>query len=197
MARYGIIIGRKDGKYLMAIDAYYFSHDSNAKDDPKCVLLIEQLGLEGYGIYWVLIEMLSSEVDHKLKVNEIQGFGITPELISDLIKEYKLFESDGVYFWTNKFKFRSIPDYEYGRLSEININLWNAIRNEVFKRDNYTCYYCGQVGGILEADHIQALSKGGSNELTNLATSCRRCNRQKKDKTVEQFKAWRSEHVGS
>ena len=26
-------------------DAFYFSHDSDAKDDPKCMLLIEELGL--------------------------------------------------------------------------------------------------------------------------------------------------------
>ena len=43
----------------MSKDAYYFSHDSNAKDDPKCMVLIDQLGLEGYGIFWVLIETLS------------------------------------------------------------------------------------------------------------------------------------------
>lgn len=34
----------------MSKDAYYFTHDSNAKDDPKCALLIDQLGMEGYGI---------------------------------------------------------------------------------------------------------------------------------------------------
>ena len=49
-------------------DAYYFSHDSNAKDDPKCVLLIEQLGLEGYGIYWVLIEVLRDQPNYSYPV---------------------------------------------------------------------------------------------------------------------------------
>ena len=42
-------------------DAYYFPHDSNAKDDPKCVTMIERLGLEGYGIYWMLIEVLREQ----------------------------------------------------------------------------------------------------------------------------------------
>ena len=49
----------------MTKDAYYFPHDSNAKDDPKCVLLIEQLGLEGYGIFWVLIETLRDQPEYK------------------------------------------------------------------------------------------------------------------------------------
>lgn len=48
----------------MSKDAYYFTHDSNAKDDPKCALLIDQLGMEGYGIYWMLIEVLRDQPDH-------------------------------------------------------------------------------------------------------------------------------------
>lgn len=31
-------------------------------------------------------------------------------------------------------------------------------RNEVFKRDNYTCVWCGQIGGELNADHIKPFS---------------------------------------
>lgn len=178
----------------MAKDAYYFSHDSNAKDDPKCVMLIEQLGLEGYGIYWVLVEMLSNIKDHKLMIDTEYELGITPEIVRNLIQEYKLFESDGIYFWANSFKFRSIPDYKHDRLYSINIKLWHIIRNAVFVRDNYTCHYCGKVGGILEVDHIEPLSKGGTNEFINLTTSCRRCNRRKKDKSVEQFDLWRKEH---
>ncbi|MFR4036304.1 MAG: Lin1244/Lin1753 domain-containing protein [Butyricimonas faecalis] len=49
----------------MSKDAYYFTHDSNAKDDPKCALLIDQLGMEGYGIYWMLIEVLRDQPDYK------------------------------------------------------------------------------------------------------------------------------------
>ena len=40
-------------------DAYYFSHYSNAKDDFKCMLLIEELGLEGYGIFWIYEQVAS------------------------------------------------------------------------------------------------------------------------------------------
>lgn len=52
-------------------DAYYFSHDSNAKDDPKCVLLMEKLGLEGYGIFWVLVETLRDQPEFKYPLNLI------------------------------------------------------------------------------------------------------------------------------
>ena len=41
------------------------------------------------------------------------------------------------------------------------------IRFEVFKRDNFTCQYCGKSAPnvILEIDHITPVSKGGNNDL--------------------------------
>jgi len=54
-------------------------------------------------------------------------------------------------------------------------------RYEVFKRDDFTCQYCGREAPdvILEVDHIKPIVEGGSNDLTNLVTSCRDCNRGK------------------
>ena len=61
-----------------------------------------------------------------------------------------------------------------------------TIRFEVFKRDKFTCQYCGASAPdvILEIDHIQPVSKGGTNELLNLVTSCRNCNRGKSNKEL-------------
>ncbi len=55
------------------------------------------------------------------------------------------------------------------------------LRFEVFKRDSFICQYCGKVAPnvILEVDHIEPVSKGGSNDLLNLITSCFDCNRGK------------------
>jgi len=50
---------------MLKKDAYYFSHDSNAKDDFKCMLLIEEIGLEGYGIFWILVETLREQENYK------------------------------------------------------------------------------------------------------------------------------------
>jgi len=38
--------------------SYYFSHDGNAHNDVKLQFLIDELGMEGYGIFWYLIESL-------------------------------------------------------------------------------------------------------------------------------------------
>ena len=54
-------------------------------------------------------------------------------------------------------------------------------RFEVFKRDKFTCQYCGRMAPdvILEVDHIKPVAEGGTNKMINLITSCRDCNRGK------------------
>lgn len=54
----------------------------------------------------------------------------------------------------------------------------NKTRFEVFKRDSFTCQYCGKKAPdvILHLDHIQPVSKGGKNTLLNYVTSCVECN---------------------
>lgn len=65
------------------------------------------------------------------------------------------------------------------------------LRYEVYKRDSFTCQYCGRSAPdvILEIDHIKPIAEGGTNDIINLITSCRDCNRGKgktplDDKTV-------------
>lgn len=55
------------------------------------------------------------------------------------------------------------------------------MRFEVFKRDKFTCQYCGRMSPdvILEVDHIKPVAEGGTNDLINLVTSCKDCNRGK------------------
>ena len=61
------------------------------------------------------------------------------------------------------------------------VNLSKAQRFEVFKRDMFTCQYCGRKAPdvILEVDHIKPVSKGGDNSIENLVTACWDCNRGK------------------
>lgn len=59
--------------------------------------------------------------------------------------------------------------------------LSKKMRFEVFKRDKFTCQYCGRTAPdvILEVDHIKPVAEGGTNDLINLVTSCKDCNRGK------------------
>lgn len=66
-------------------------------------------------------------------------------------------------------------------------SLSKAIRFEVFKRDSFACQYCGRTAPdvILEVDHIVPVAKGGTDDLLNLVTSCRECNRGKSAKPLD------------
>jgi len=61
-------------------------------------------------------------------------------------------------------------------------------RREVFRRDNYTCQYCGKKHDPkgLTCDHIIPKSRGGTTEWTNIVTSCIRCNHKKGDKLPDE-----------
>ncbi|WP_374348508.1 HNH endonuclease [Chitinimonas sp.] len=60
----------------------------------------------------------------------------------------------------------------------------------LFKRDRWTCAYCGQKfpRRMLTRDHILARSRGGKDSWTNCVTACQRCNNEKGAKRVEDFK---------
>lgn len=58
----------------------------------------------------------------------------------------------------------------------------NRVRHQVFQRDNYRCRECGarlEDGATLEIDHIVPVAKGGTNDISNLQTLCKACNRGK------------------
>ncbi len=58
------------------------------------------------------------------------------------------------------------------------------LRDEIFRRDDYTCQYCGKTINEVELhiDHIKPVSKGGTNAISNLQTLCRDCNLSKSNK---------------
>lgn len=63
------------------------------------------------------------------------------------------------------------------------------LRFEVFKRDKFTCQYCGRKAPdvVLNVDHIKPVAKGGTNNIFNLITSCFECNNGKRDIPLEKL----------
>lgn len=61
-----------------------------------------------------------------------------------------------------------------------------SVRFEVFKRDSFTCQYCGQKSPdvVLEIDHITPVADGGDNDILNLVTACKACNAGKSDRPL-------------
>ena len=61
-------------------------------------------------------------------------------------------------------------------------------RNNIFKRDHWTCQYCGkQPGGEeLTIDHVLPRSQGGVSSWENCVLACIDCNKEKADRTPQQ-----------
>jgi 5-methylcytosine-specific restriction endonuclease McrA len=59
-------------------------------------------------------------------------------------------------------------------------------RREVFKRDGFTCQYCGKKPRELTIDHVQPTSRGGKDTWANTVAACTGCNRKKGARTPEE-----------
>jgi 5-methylcytosine-specific restriction endonuclease McrA len=52
-------------------------------------------------------------------------------------------------------------------------------RREVFRRDKYTCQYCGRRASVLTVDHVWPKHLGGEHTWTNVVAACPACNHRK------------------
>jgi len=61
-------------------------------------------------------------------------------------------------------------------------------RRNIFKRDHFTCQYCGAQPGSeeLTLDHVVPRSQGGESRWDNCVLACLACNKRKADRTPEQ-----------
>lgn len=94
----------------MSKETYYFSHDSNAITDTKILNMRADYGIEGYGLFWAIIEMMRNEENYKLQadtkiyraIKTLTNTSIDVEkYIQDCINEYELFKEESGYFYSN------------------------------------------------------------------------------------------------
>lgn len=101
----------------MGKEAYYFSHDANARNDSKILALRSVYGAEGYGWYWMIVEILREQAEFKHKITgkywcnalamQMQcECKAIEEFVHDCIEEFELFVSDGEYFWSDSLNRR-------------------------------------------------------------------------------------------
>lgn len=97
----------------------WFSHDCNAKDDPKIILLIDELGLEGFGIFWVLIETLRAQKSYKLQLKAVDAlarrYNTTSQKMRVVVESYDLFKIDGDEFFFSPSLLRRMKRWDEKR----------------------------------------------------------------------------------
>ena len=59
-------------------------------------------------------------------------------------------------------------------------------RLEIFKRDNYTCQYCGKETRHLTLDHVLPRYRNGQHTWENIVSACVPCNRRKAGRTPQE-----------
>ena len=94
------------------------------------------------------------------------------------------------YREANKEKFRAIRwNYKARKKLAIGTHTGDDIIN-IVKQQNNLCFWCKTELKHMHVDHYIPLSKGGSNDKTNLVASCPSCNMAKRDKMPEDFIKW-------
>ncbi len=72
-------------------------------------------------------------------------------------------------------------EYQQGELAGY------EVREYLLEKYQRTCQYCSAKNIPLEVEHIIPKSKGGSNRVSNLTISCRKCNEKKGNKSIDEF----------
>lgn len=57
-------------------------------------------------------------------------------------------------------------------------------KREIFRRDEFSCQYCGAKSGRLTIDHVVPRHRGGAHDWMNLVTACAACNLKKGGRTL-------------
>jgi hypothetical protein len=94
---------------LMPKDAFWFPHDANARNDPAICAMRKKYKAEGYGYFWMMVEMMREQSDYKLKHAVIDGYAMQMQSTSSKVQCFindcvacGLFHSDGVVFWSQR-----------------------------------------------------------------------------------------------
>lgn len=78
-------------------------------------------------------------------------------------------------------------------MSRLGTARWISRRDRlaIYLRDDMTCVWCGRTrhrcGIQLTLDHLVPRSVGGNHDITNIVTSCERCNNVRRNMSVKKF----------
>jgi hypothetical protein len=106
----------------------YFSHDYEAREDEKIIDMLSDIGYEGYGIYWAIIEMLYKNKGVMQTQYKRIAFALKAdhELVEKVIKAYSLFKHNRTHFWSESVKARlKIRREKSAKARESAYNRWN------------------------------------------------------------------------
>ena len=92
----------------MPKDTFYFSHDYNARNDEKIKRLIRKHGMQGYGVFWSIVEDLYNNANALRTDYEGIAYDLRSdsELVASVVNDFDLFIFNGDYFGSNSVQER-------------------------------------------------------------------------------------------
>ena len=107
----------------------YFNHDSTARNDYRIIKMRAKLGMEAYGIFWSVLEMLFTE-ENKLCIEDYEtlAFGLQcdAKVLKQVIEDFDLFVVEENCFYSRRLN---------NQIEEIN-NKSNIAKENAKKRWN-------------------------------------------------------------
>ena len=83
----------------------YFLHESSSFNDYKIIKLRSKLGIEAYGIFWAVLELLFNE-ENKLCINDYDALAFSlqcdPTKLKQVIEDFDLFVVDDDCFYSKR-----------------------------------------------------------------------------------------------
>jgi hypothetical protein len=160
-------------------ETYYFSHDCNARNDVKILKLRRKLGMEGYGIYWSIIEMLREDENYTLQIKYIDEIAFSLSVKIDILHsdiqgfELQMLQDITKLLFQNRIKYLFISthsnDLHYKCIKLLKECNYRIIASADFETDTF-CY-----DGIIVACHINNQRFGnynlGKRKFTKLINS--------------------------
>jgi len=131
----------------MKKDSYYFPHFYNARSDRKMLRVRKELGVEGYGIYFMLLEVLREQTDFSYPMEDIdllaEEFKTSEQKVRTVICNYNLFQVNTEEFFYSEKLIQNLQPYiesseraraaakkRWDKVKELNANAYaNAYAN--------------------------------------------------------------------
>lgn len=84
-------------------DAFYFKHDSNSRNDEKLLSVRMKYGMEGYGIYWAILEKLRDDPEFMMKTDYsliAWDLRVEASMVQSVVEDFSLFHftDDGRFY---------------------------------------------------------------------------------------------------
>lgn len=150
-------------------NTYYFSHDCNARNDEKILVMRSIYGLEGYAMYFMIIEILREQADFKLKDTKYLPNALAVQLgtdvetiqkfLKDCCDEFNLFvQKDGFIYSESLNRRMGIIDEISKKRKEAASKRWELMQNEC---------KCNANAYSLHTENEKTVCKSNANALQN------------------------------